>query len=617
MAHARLGYAMVMSGRFDEGIAAYRHALSLRPDLADVHFNLGHVLQQQRQWEPAMQSYRHAISLKPCFPEALNNLANVLREVGRLDEAIATYRRALALRPDHVTALLGLGNALREKGHLADAIEVYRRGITAAPNLPEAHFNLGLALQTSGANDAASLEYRAALALRSDYSDALNNLGNIAQDQGELDEAITFYRAASGGGRSALAHSNMLYAIHFHAGYDMPAIAAEHRRWNEIYAKPLAPDVGTLSRASANSAEGAPRDLSRPLRIGYVSPHFRHHPVGRFLLPLFSHHDRQKFQIVCYSDTTKPDQITQRLRSSAHEWKETAALSHEQLAQLIRDDRIDVLVDLTLHMQGSRMLMFAQKPAPVQLTYLAYCSTSGLEVMDYRFTDPYLDPPDVPTPYYSERSVRLKTYWCYPAPEEAPAIEPPPSLRNGYITFGCLNSYYKVTPTTWSMWTEILRALPTARLIIHSVEGSHRDRARQRLRDAGVDPARVQFIGRVLPAEYFRLYQQVDIALDPFPHGGGTTSCDALWMGVPLVTLAGQTPVSRGGLSILSHLDLRQYAAQTGEQYIRIAFSLAQNPDELAQLRLSLRDRMHSSLLMDASSFARDVEGAYAQICEK
>jgi protein O-GlcNAc transferase len=612
MAHALRGYALVMAGRLDDAIAAYRQCLFHSPNLADVHFNLGHALQQQRQWEPAIASYRQAIALKPNFPEALNNLANVLRELGRLDDSIAAYRQALALRPNHASALLGLGNALRDQGMMTEAIAAYQRGVELAPDLPEGHYNLGLALQSSGAIDAAAAEYRTALALRADYSEAMNNLGNIMQEQGELDEAIDLYRAASAGGRSAVAHSNLLYASHFHASYDMAAIAAEHRRWNEIYGRPLAPPADTVARAHDSSQK---RIAERPLRIGYVSPHFRHHPVGRFLLPLLSHHDRDSFQIVCYSDTTKPDQITQRLRSFAHEWKETAALSHEQLAQLIRSDRIDLLVDLTLHMQGSRMLTFAQKPAPLQLTYLAYCSTSGLEVMDYRFTDPYLDPPEEPTPHYTERSVHLKTYWCYPAPEEAPPVEPPPALQNGYVTFGCLNSYYKVTPATWGMWIEILRALPTSRLIIHSVEGSHHDRARQRLREAGIDPARLRFVGRVLPVEYFRLYQEIDIALDPFPHGGGTTSCDALWMGVPLITLAGQTPVSRGGLSILSNLRLQQYAARTSDEYVAIAASLAQNPSELAELRSTLRDQMRRSLLMDEPAFARDVERAYGEIC--
>jgi predicted O-linked N-acetylglucosamine transferase (SPINDLY family) len=383
-------------------------------------------------------------------------------------------------------------------------------------------------------------------------------------------------------------------------------IYEEHRRWSQQFAEPLRKFI----QPHLNN-----RDAERPLRVGYVSPDFRDHPVGRFLVSLLAAHDGNRFEVFCYSDVRRADRFTGLLRGHARQWRNTLGLADERMAQLIREDQIDVLVDLTMHMARNRLLLFARKPAPVQVSYLAYCSTTGLETMDYRLTDPHLDPPGMNDAYYSEKSVRLpETYWCYPLHEQSPDVSPPPAPSAGEVTFGCLNNFCKVSAETLDLWIKLLRATPKSNLILQAGEGSHRQRVRDLLERQGIDPRRAKFVGWVPLSEYFKRYEQIDVGLDPFPCNGGTTTCDALWMGVPVVTLAGRTAVGRGGVSILANVNLPELIAQTPEQYVQIATDLAGDLPRLAELRRTLRGRMQGSALMDAPRFARNIEGAYRQM---
>jgi predicted O-linked N-acetylglucosamine transferase (SPINDLY family) len=350
------------------------------------------------------------------------------------------------------------------------------------------------------------------------------------------------------------------------------------------------------------------------------------------MLPLLSHHDHKQVEVFCYSDVRRDDHFTNEIRRHADAWCDTSQLSDEQLASMVRQDRIDILIDLSMHTAGNRLLVFARKPAPVQVTYLSYPSTTGLGTMDYRLTDPFLDPPvdkgDIPnfpenrnvsdiaaSSCYSETSILLPaTFWCYAAPDVAPSLGPPPALTNSYVTFGCLNQFCKVSRVSIQLWCEILRRLPQSRLILHAPDGSPRDRTRETFSKAEVDPGRVQFVSRVPLRDYLEQYQQIDIALDPFPFAGGTTTCDALWMGVPVVTLSGQTAVSRAGASILSNIGLPHLIARTAQDYLRIATDLAADQPALSRLRTTLRQRMQSSPLMNASQFARDIETAFRRM---
>jgi predicted O-linked N-acetylglucosamine transferase (SPINDLY family) len=338
--------------------------------------------------------------------------------------------------------------------------------------------------------------------------------------------------------------------------------------------------------------------------------------VAQFLLPLLESHDHEQFEIFCYASLNVHDAMTDRCRASADAWREVIGFSDEQLDGAIRRDRIDILVDLAMHTAGNRLLVFARKPAPVQTTYLAYCGKTGLHTIDYRLTDPYLDPPPQDEPENAsspcELPIRLpETYWCYRPLGETPPLAALPAVRGGQVTFGCLNNFCKATPPALAVWSRLLRAMPESRLLLHAHPGSHRDRVREFLAGQGVAPDRLTFVGMVPRADYFRLYEQVHVALDPFPYGGGTTTCDALWMGVPVVSLAGRTSAGRGGLSILSNVGLPDLVADDVEQYLRIALDLAGDLPRLRQFRATLRDRLRSSPLMNAPRFACHVEAAY------
>jgi predicted O-linked N-acetylglucosamine transferase (SPINDLY family) len=401
--------------------------------------------------------------------------------------------------------------------------------------------------------------------------------------------------------------------MNFHPGYDAETIAEEHRRWNHQHVEPLRKFI------QAHSNDRSP---DRRLRIGYISPDFRNHPVGRFLLPLLASRDKTQVEVFGYSDVVFPDEITRRLRSCADNWRSILGISDAGVVDLIRQDKIDILIDLTMHMAKNRLGVFARKPAPVQATYLAYCSTTGLETIDYRLSDPHLDPLGEDESHYSEKTIRLpETYWCYQPIVDSRQVGPLPVLTQDVITFGCLNNFCKISEPALKTWARVLHAIPNSKLLLSARQGSHRQRAQERLERDGVDPGRVQFTDYLPVEKYFDSYRQIDIALDTFPYGGGTTTCDALWMGVPVVSLAGKTAVGRGGLSILSNIGLPELVARSEAEYVRIAADLGKDIGRLSDLRSTLRRRMEHSPLMDAAKFAMGIEAAYRRMwrtwCEK
>jgi protein O-GlcNAc transferase len=603
-AHNNLGAILKDQRKFEEAITCCHRALELKPGYSDAHNNLGSILKDQGKLDEAVACYLHAIELAPGFAEAHNNLGTVLRDQGKLDEAIACHRRALELKLDFAEAHYNLGNVLKDQGKGDEAIECYYRALELKPGFVEAHFNLGITLKDQGKLDEAVACYGRILELKPEYAEAHDNLGTVLKDQGKLDEAIACHRRALELKPGfADAHSNLLYTLQFCADQENRRIYAEHLRWSRRYAEPLKRFI------QPNSNERSP---NRRLRIGYVSADFNKHPVGRFLLPLLESHNHQEFEIFCYASVRSPDSITDLCRTHADVWRNVLDSDDEQLARIVRQDQIDILVDLTMHMANNRLLAFARKPAPVQVTYLAYCGTTGLNTIDYRFTDPYLDPTGQDGECYFERSIRLpETYWCYRPMAGAPEENALPALQGGPVMFGCLNNFAKVTLPTLVAWGRILQAVPNSRLLLHAGVGSHRARVQEILAQQDISPDRVVFTEKVGGTEYFRLYQSIDVALDPFPYGGGTTTCDALWMGVPVVTLVGRTAVGRGGLSILSNIGLVNLVAYDPEQYIRIAVELVQDLPELDRLRGALRNRMQCSPLMDASRFARNIEAAY------
>ena len=602
-----LGTALTARGELGEAIVALRRAIALRPGFAQAHNNLGTALCTNGQSEEGISELKRALELRPDAAQAWYNLGKGLLERNDFHEALAALNRALAIQPNYPDALNNLGLVHQTRGNFTEAIALYRKALSLRPDHHEVLNNLGTALQDCRDMDGAIAAYRQALASKPDYAEAHGNLANALSFSGEFEEAMSLYRRAWQIKPHARTASGMLYFLHVLPEFGPRELYEEHAIWNRTFARPLA--------AEARKPHENDPSPQRRIRIGYLSPDFTMHPVGRFMLPLLKNHDRAKFEIVLYSDARASDELTQKIRPLADEWQETWKLSDSQIARRIRDDRIDILVDLDMHAKASRLLAFARKPAPVQVTYLSYCSTTGLETIDYRLTDPYLDPPGGDDSVYCEKTVRMPhTFWCFDPAIPMPEVNAPPALSSGYVTFGCMNNFWKISPPTLEMWAQLLRRIPSSRLLLHAHPGAHRERFAGRLAERGVDPARVEFVGFQPPGEYFQQFHRLDIALDPHPYGGGTTTCETLWMGVPVVTLPGKTAVSRAGKSILTNVGLGELVAESPAQYVDIAAVLAADLPRLAELRSTLRDRMRASPLMDASGFTRAIEDAFRQM---
>ena len=598
-----LGVLACQAGRLKLSIDLIGRAIAIDSAVAEYHNDRGESYRRSGRSNEAIAGFQRAIELNPRLALAHSNLANALWDLGRLDEAIVAACRAIELEPSFAEAYNNLGNILKDLGRFDEAIVAFEQAIRLKPAFAEAHNNLGCTLSAQGNADEAIAAVGRAIELRPDLAEAHCNLGTVLKEMGRLDEASPpIARHLRLRPDLAKAASSLVYALHFHPDCDAQAILAEHRAWAKVHAEPLAAEI----QPHRND-----RAAERRLRVGFLSPDLRDHAVGRALLPLFEHHDHRQIEFVAYSDVRAPDGLTARLRALADRWQSVADLSDQRLAHRIRDDRCDVLVDLALHTAENRLLVFARKPAPVQVTMLGLPATTGLATIDDRLTDPYLDPPGTSDGDYTERSIRLPhCFWCYQPAADAPPVGPLPAGPNGFVTFGCLNQFAKVSRPALRVWVKILQSLAGSRLVIHAPPGSHRLAVRRLFQDGGIAPERVAFVARVPRASYLRHYHDLDLGLDPFPYNGGISTMDSLWMGVPVITLAGRTAVGRAGVSILSNVGLPEMIARTPEQYVAIAVEWAGDLGRLARLRSGLRQRMQSSPLMDGKQYAAAVEAA-------
>jgi predicted O-linked N-acetylglucosamine transferase (SPINDLY family) len=559
----------------------------------------------------ARQAYQQVLALQPRNADAIHLLALLEQQANRHERAFELLTSAIAIDPSPAEFHYNLGNSLLHLGRTASAAQAFEAALARRPDFFEARRNLGAALMLDGRANEAADAFRTALQTRPDAPDVYNNLGMALKDLGSIEEAVEcFRRAIELQPRYRGAWDNYLYAMLYHPGYDAAAIVREHRTWGDATTQALRSEEQTYSND---------RSPERRLRVAYVSPNFREHPVGRALLPLLEHHDREQFEVICYADAeaSANDPVAARLRgAAADQWHATARLDDAALAELVRRHGVDIFVDITLHMTGSRLLAFARKPAPVQATFVGYPATTGLSAIDYRITDPWLDPPGPASDAANvEKLVHLpRSFWCYDAGEEPP-INDPPSAAAGYVTFGSLNNPAKITRPVIDAWARILARVPTSRLLLFANERTDPGRRlREEFARRGVSPERLAFLPRVPRAKYLRQYGMIDIALDPWPYNGHMTSCDALWMGVPVVSLVGRTSVARAGLSILTSIGLAELLASSPQQYLDLAVDLAGDRERLAALRGSVRERMRASPLMDAKGFARDVEAVYRDL---
>jgi protein O-GlcNAc transferase len=565
-----LGSVAVMTGQAEKGIDLIGRAIAINPSAAGYHNGMGIALATLGRNEEAIAAQRRAIELNPKLFNAWHNLGSVLAAEGRYEEAVESFKVAVQLKPADANVRNGLGVALLLSKRIDEAISEFEEVRRLSPNLVTVYMHLGTAYLECAMHDEAMACFDKALALEPPTANRL---------------------------------STKIFAMHYQPGVDSAAILKVARQWDELVSAPLPRLV---------SSHADDRTADRKLRIGYVSPDFRDHPVGRSILPLLVNHDRGEFEIFCYSNAAREDSTTAKLRACDVVWRNIHRESDDRAAEMIRGDKIDVLVDLALHTVGHRLAVFARKPAPVQMSYLGYCSTTGMGAMDYRVTDGFIDPAGVDLGVYSERTIRLpRNYLGYVAAGEAPDVSPLPCLDGGDVTFGCLNKFAKCSADALEVWGRILQSVPKSRLIIHASDGKHLDRARERFERAGVVASRVEFIGKQDWPAYMRTYGRIDIGLDPFPYNGGVTTCEALSMGVPVITRSGDTGVGRVGRSILSNVGLSELIAQSRDEYVGLAVGLANDFDRLKRLRAELRARLVDSPMMDGAQLTQDIEAAY------
>jgi protein O-GlcNAc transferase len=637
-AYYNLGTALRLQGKLGEAVAACRQAIRAKPNFAQAHYNLANALRDQGELDQAIAAYRHAVRIKPDYAEAHSNLGNALRDQGKLDEAVAAFRQAIHIKPDYADAYCNLASALFDQGKLEEAFAACRQAIRVEPIFAEAHYTLAMVLYGQGKPDDAIVSYGEAIRIKPDYAEAHSNLGNALMQRGKLNDAVASYcRAIRIKPDCATFHHNLGNAL-LECGKVDEAVAAFRQA---IHIKPdcleAICDLLLCSQYSSQTSnadllaaarqfgdrfdrrrenvlhENVP-DSKRRLRIGYVSGDFGNHPVGYFLARVLPAHNSANVEVFCYCNRPTADGMTSRLRASTNHWRSIVSMPDADAATLIRRDGIDILVDLSGHTGNNRLPLFALRPAPVQVTWLGYFGTTGLHSMDYILADRFVVPEGMEQ-YFTETVWRLPgSYLCYAPHDVDVRVGPPPASTNGYITFGCFNNRAKITLETVTAWVAILGQLPGSRLFLKTkslADAAVRDMLTSQFVALGIAPERLIMEGYSPLAEALAAYDRVDIALDPFPFGGGATTADSLSMGVPVVTLRGERWVGLQSESILTAVGLSELVAINRDAYIDIAVRLAADLPALVHMRSVLRPLVEGSPFCDGTGFAIHLEAAF------
>ena len=596
------------SGKPREACEQYRKAVLAAPGYAKAHLNLGIGLEAAGDIDAAIRSYEAALALDPGDPYANYDLGKLLCARGDLERAEPLIRAALDRRPEFPEAQVVLSNLHESRGDLAAALSTLESALKQRPDWAEVLFNYSGVLWKLRRLSEAETALRRAIAIDPGLVPAYGLLGNVLRRQARIPEALEVLGAARklDPGRLDI-ESNELFMLTCWDEISTEALFVRHK------------DFGArLERAIARRFEpfGNSRDPERRLRVGYVSGDFNFHPVAFFTIPLFKRHDRSACEIFCYWTGDTVDDFTRQVQTHADVWRDVASMSDAGLAETINRDAIDILVDLSGHSGFFRLAVFAQQPAPVQVTWLGYLCTTGMTRIQYRFCDRHTDPPGMTDRFHTETLVRLpNTQWCYRPVVSIDCSEAPPLKRNGFITFGSFSNVLKLSPTSRRLWVEILTRLPDSRIAFAGVpQGPIRDGLIRDFEKAGIAAGRIATLPRMGYADYLRSFNDVDVSLDTTPYSGGTTTCDALWMGVPVITVPGTRSISRSTTSILATLGLSDWIATSPEDYVRLAVRCTEDRESIAELRRTLRGRMRASPLVDELQFARDVEDAYRRM---
>ena len=637
-AHNNLGVTLFDLGHLGEAEASFREAIRLKPDYPEALSNLGNILKDFGRLTDAEANFREAIRLKPDYPEAHSNLGITLYDLGRLTEAEASFREAIHLKPDYAEARSNLGNALKELGRLTEAETSFREAVRLMPNLAEAHSNLGVTLNELGRLSEAEISlreairlkpnlaepyynlavtlkelgrlteaeasYREAIRLKSDYAEAHNNLGNTLSNLGRLSEAEVSYREAIRlKPKFVEAHSNLLFSLNYVESLPPEEAWFEAQRYGSIVSSQSKPKFSSWPICSK----------STKLRIGFVSGDFNNHPVGYFMEGLIKHLDQNQFELYAFPTTSKQDELTCLFNSRFNHWIPIYGRTDQEAASVIYNQGIHILIDLSGHTAHNRLPVFSYKPAPVQISWLGYFATTGLPEMDFFLGDPIMSPPNEQL-YFTERLLRLKETWlCLTPPKLAVSLSSLPALTNNYITFGCFGNLSKMNNQVVTTWSTILHQVPNSKLFLKSKQLSDPSAVKDvqnRFGSNGIHTSRLILEGPTSRTDYFEKYNRIDMVLDTFPYPGGTTSVDAYWMGVPVLTVKGDRFLSRLGESIATNAGQSNWVAQDIRGYVNKAVELSGQLDELSRLRETLREDVLESPIFKVEQFSKNFADA-------
>jgi protein O-GlcNAc transferase len=607
-AHFNRGVILEREGRLEPAVAAYDQALRVMPDYVDAHLNRGAALAALGRFEQALEAFDQTLRIQPDIAEGHFNRGNALMGLGQFGEALAAYDQALQIRPEYAQAHFNRGVILEREGRLEQAIAAYDQALRIEPRWVAVHINRGNALKELGRVEEALSAYDRAVRIEPDFAKAHGNRGNALSDQGRFNEAVAAYQQALRLKPDyAEAHSNLLFCLNYDPAQDDLSLFTAHREWGERHGR----------RPGAYLTYANSRDPDKTLRVGLVSADFVRHPVAYLVEPVLAAADPAKVQFVCYSGRRTEDDLTARLKANPVAWRSTVDVPDAALGAMIQDDSIDILIDLAGHTAGNRLTMFGLRPAPVQLSWIGYPFTTGLTAIDYILMDEATAPAGSER-WFVERLVRLpETRFCYAPPRYAPPPEPPPMVERDYVTFGSFNNLAKVSTDVLRLWARVLEAVPGARLLLKWKtlgEPQTQAQCRSLFGDLEVDLTRVELRARSPHRAMLAEYADVDIALDPFPYSGGVTSLEALWQGVPVVTMPNTRPVSRQTQAFVTMLKRTEWVATDVDDYVRIAVNLASDPGRLATLRRDQRARMAASPLCDGPRFARHFEVALREL---
>tara|TARA_R110001592_G_scaffold336019_1_gene621105 strand:+ start:368 stop:2482 length:2115 start_codon:yes stop_codon:yes gene_type:complete len=644
-----LGVIAFQGGDLALGAQLIKKAIQAKPSMLQAYNNLGVILQEQGKLEDAHRVYLKILKMKPDYAEAHCNLGLILKDLGQTDKAISSLKRAIEINPEHVNAYNGLGVICRSRHQNHDAINFYQKVLALAPNSSEAYNNLGNALSDLEKYDEAVNSFSKAIQLNPGYADAYSNLGKIYEKNGHLKQAQEYFIKAltikpnnpgfvfnMGRNFSAkgehleaakyykkalkldpnytVVKSNLLQLMNYTNYFSREEVFQQHCDWQKNVIAAL-PSKRPKPRINTNIK-------NRRTRIAYISPDFRQHSVCYFFEPLLFNHDTESYEVFCYYNNTIEDDHTLKLKGRSEHWRDISKLSDNEVVNSIVKDGIDILVDLAGHTADNRLKVFVYRPAPIQVAWLGYPNTSGLSDMDYRLTDAQADPVGKADDFHTEKLIRLPHgFLCYQGNTSLGFKPTLPFQKNAYITFGSFNNLTKVTDEVLEVWSKILLGVPNSKLLLkysQLADQDTRDRIVTFFECLGVGSNRLELLGKIDdPNEHLALYENIDIGLDPFPYNGTTTTMEALWMGVPTITLAGDRHASRVGVSILTSVGLEKFIASDELSYIELAISLANQPVYLSEVRSSLRERTMNSDLCNASQFAHDIETVYDSLVKQ